>query len=333
MSLGSLESSARSRARQFDDHRGRSAPSRGRERGRERVPDAVRMRSRPRTDVPLVGNLPARPARPVSALVPLSSPAQLRQQRRRHENIDLRRPISAAPKVRTLAYRQSAVQRSVASAEAQTGAWKVMKKRCAARAIKRLRDVKQKEVHYVRKVVQRYAIYAGGTDHVKAQRERSRRKAMGELVDWNLQLCFEARAKILGSGALFEARSPAEVDATVSEAFKVFDLDGDGALNRDEMRAGLIYFRIARLDEKHLDAVFDVMDTDRSGGVDAGEFRAWIRSGTSALARAAACAASGRRMSEYGRVHVSDDYDDVHAAAADGAAAELAARADEEAVN
>ena len=42
------------------------------------------------------------------------------------------------------------------------------------------------------------------------------------------------------------------------------------------------------------------MDTDRSGSIDMHEFRAWMHSGDEALAKAAACAAVGRRMSVYG---------------------------------
>ena len=46
--------------------------------------------------------------------------------------------------------------------------------------------------------------------------------------------------------------------------------------------------------------ISQVMDTDRSGSIDMHEFRAWMHSGDEALAKAAACAAVGRRMSVYG---------------------------------
>ena len=75
-------------------------------------------------------------------------------------------------------------------------------------------------------------------------------------TQWSMRLCREARKKILGENG--GVRGLAALDAMVVDAFTTFDFSGNGEVSRDELRAGLKYYRVAELNEMQLTAVFEV---------------------------------------------------------------------------
>ena len=61
--------------------------------------------------------------------------------------------------------------------------------------------------------------------------------------------------------------------------FEYYDLDGGGAMGRDEFAMLLrrdIGLRMHQISEAEIDEVFNTIDTKQSGDVDAGEFAAWV---------------------------------------------------------
>jgi len=208
-------------------------------------------------------------------------------------------PLAIPPRqIRTLSYRLTPAARAVQAARREQVGWALVKARCEDRAVRREVRARDKQKRSMKRYVTRQAIQVDGKERFAADKERNYHKAAGRLSQWSVRLCRDARAKIL-AGAQNGLASVEAVGDMVTEAFDKFDFDGDGSLDRDELRAGLMYFRVAALSEKQLDAVFEVMDTDRSGGIDVQEFRTWLNSGEAALAKAAACAAVGRKMSIY----------------------------------
>lgn len=234
-----------------------------------------------------------------SELLPLNvPPSGLLARSWRLPPTQLNLPLAIPPRqIRTLSYRLTPAARAVQAARREQVGWALVKARCEDRAVRREVRAKDKQKRSMKRYVTRQAIQVDNKERSAADKERNYHKAAGRLSQWSVRLCRDARAKILaGQNGLASLEA---VDGMVTEAFDKFDFDGDGSLDRDELRAGLMYFRVAALSEKQLDAVFEVMDTDRSGGIDVQEFRTWLNSGEAALAKAAACAAVGRKMSIY----------------------------------
>ena len=72
------------------------------------------------------------------------------------------------------------------------------------------------------------------------------------------------------------ALTPAQ-DAKLSDAFALFDTDGSGTIDVQELQA-LAEELGARLSLAQAEAVFGQIDTDQSGEIDADEFTSWWQS-------------------------------------------------------
>lgn len=67
----------------------------------------------------------------------------------------------------------------------------------------------------------------------------------------------------------------ATLDERVQEAFKVFDLDGNGFIDKHELKH--VMKRLGEtLSDNDLDAMFDEADINKDGAIDFGEFRTLI---------------------------------------------------------
>merc|ERR1712232_318413 len=69
-----------------------------------------------------------------------------------------------------------------------------------------------------------------------------------------------------------------QVDASeqrqVNEAFKAFDLDGDGSLSREELRRGLV--KLGSTTAEQVDKVIEAMDVGNTGRISYSEFLASV---------------------------------------------------------
>ena len=70
--------------------------------------------------------------------------------------------------------------------------------------------------------------------------------------------------------------------AHLKELFNKYDLDGNGAISKDELRLAL---KDARLPSYHADEIFDIADANKDGEIDFGEFSSYVKSKEETLRR------------------------------------------------
>ena len=73
--------------------------------------------------------------------------------------------------------------------------------------------------------------------------------------------------------------------ATVEQAFKGFDANGDGNISHEEFATGLRQMDIG-VTEAQIEQMVGLIDTDGDGAIDVQEFQAWITQGAGAGAGA-----------------------------------------------